>query len=148
MSTVFDDVLDSFQSVLQAAPAVAAVVDVDEVDTIPEEVSEAIQISPAVGNPQRVGGIEGQPVEWQFGVRVAVYARLTGASARTTANTLMAQAYARLAVNTDLGLGASVYIGDPVVNWAAARHAQHFQCVELLYTVRCRTEAFSLETPA
>lgn len=146
MATVFDDIVDAFKTVLQQAPAVCTVVESDQVDQIPEEVDQAVEVEWLGAVPSQLGGIDGQPVEWEARVRVGLYARKTGSSARADVGTLLAAVYARLAANTSLGLGDSVYISPPTLDASSARQAQHLAGVDLLYPVRCRTEGLTLET--
>jgi hypothetical protein len=142
--TVFDDIIAAFKTVLQQAPAVCAVVETDDVDEVPEDVGQAVHVELDNANPQQLGGIQGNPVEWEVRVRVGLYVRKSGASARPDLGVLLATVYARLAANTNLGLGDGVFIGEPTVDWSAARLAQRLNECDLYYTVRCRTSGLSL----
>lgn len=146
MSTVFDDIVDAFKTVLQQAPAVCSVVEADQLDEIPEETAQAVEVDWLGATPSQLGGIDGQPVEWEARVRVSLYARKTGGSARADVGTLLAAVYARLASTTNLGLGDSVYISPPTLDASAARQAQHMAGVDMFYPVRCRTQGMTLDT--
>lgn len=144
MSTAFDDVVDAFKAVLQQNPAVCPVVESDQVDQIPEDVAQAVEVEWVGAVPQEAG-IEGQPVEWNARVRVGLYARKSGSSARADAGTLLAAVFARLAANTDLGLGDAVYIYPPTLDASAARQGDRMAGVDMLYPVRVRTEGLTLD---
>lgn len=143
--TVFDDVIDAFQTVLQQAPAVCPLVETDDVDEVPEDVAQALHLALDSANPQQLGGLQGNPVEWELRVRVGLYVRKSGASARADVGTLLAAVYARLAANPSLGLGDGVFISEPVLDWSAARQAQRMNGCDLFYTVRCRTSGSTLD---
>lgn len=142
--TVFDAVIGAFKTVLQQAPAVCTVIEEDSVDEVPEDVAQAVDVALDIANPQQLGGIQGNPVEWDVRVRVSLYARKTGASARADLGVLLAAVYARLAANQSLGLGDGVFIGEPTVDWSSARQAQRLNGCDLYYTVRCRTSGLTL----
>lgn len=142
--TVFDDIVDAFKTVLQQAPAVCTVVETDDVDAVPEEVVQAVHVELDNANPRLVGGIQGNPVEWEVRVRVSLYVRKSGASARPDLGVLLAAVYARLAANANLALGDGVFLGEPAVDWSAARQAQRLNECDLYYPVRCRTSGQTL----
>lgn len=142
--TVFDDIIAAFKTVLQQSPAVCTVVETDDVDEVPEDVAQAVHVELDNANPQQLGGIQGNPVEWEVRVRVGLYVRKSGASARPDLSVLLATVYARLAANTNLGLGDRVFIGEPTVDWSAARLAQRLNECDLYYPVRCRTSGMTL----
>lgn len=142
-ATAFDDVVDAFKAVLQQNPAVCPVVESDQVDQIPEEAAQAVEVEWMGAVPQEAG-IEGQPIEWNARVRVGLYARKTGSSARSDAGTLLSSVFARLAANPSLGLGDAVYIYPPTLDASAARQGERMAGVDLLYPVRVRTEGLTL----
>lgn len=142
--TVFDAIAYAFKSVLESGTPVCNVIELDESEEIADGLAEAVAITPASAVPDRVGGIEGNPVEWSYRVRLELYASARGASARVAANDLFTRVYARLAADPSLGLGAGVYIGDPAVDWSQIRRVKRYACCDLYYTVRCRTGGATL----
>ncbi|MDF3821975.1 hypothetical protein P3G55_18870 [Leptospira sp. 96542] len=143
--TVFDAVVDAFAAVLGAAPAVCQSIATDEVDEVPADTTQAIEITGLDASPLVLGGIEGNPVDWELRVRVGLYARKSGANAGPDVGALLAAAYARLAANRNLGLGDDVYISEPAIGFGVDRKAQRLASRDLIYTVRCRTGSNSLE---
>lgn len=143
--TQFDLIADGFLSVLSAATAVSSDIKVDEYDEDPVAggKADAVRINLDTSDPQLVGGIDGNPVDWVTVVRVHCFASVAGASARPACNTLAKNAYAKLAANKSLGIDASkgVYIGEPRIEWATDKAATRLARATLTYRVTHRTAA-------
>lgn len=143
MTTAFDTLIDTMAALLAAAPAVSAAVEKDEVDTIPDDLDSAVEVTLADTVPTQLGGIHGNPVDWQTMLRVVCHARATGtgATARTACNALVAAVHAKVMADTTLGLGPDWHVEAPRLNWDAARKASRMAACEMLYLVRHRTGA-------
>lgn len=147
MDTIFDQIVDAFKTVLSAATAVSADIEVDQLDEdpVPEASADAVRITLDTSIPQQLGGINGNPVDWETVVIVTCLARLAGASARPAANTLAKNAYAKLAADQSLGLSAAgVYIGEPSIDWATDRSATRNARATLTYRVSHRTSGLAI----
>lgn len=147
MSTAFDDLADAFASVLGQSPAVCAVIEQDDVQPLAAADTTAITIVLGDSQPEQLGGILGNPVDWITEVSVHCMASALAANARPAAHTLAAAAYARLATDPSLGLAdsAGVHIGEPLVRRQFERAERRFALVTLVYSVRHRTTSLNLE---
>lgn len=146
MSTAFDTIITTMAALLASGTPVAAQIETDDVDSIPEDVATAVELLLSESEPSQLGGIQGNPVDWITRVRVTCHARAvgTGATARSAVNALVQAVHARYMADTTLGLGPDVHIGAPSLNWDAARKAQRLAACELLYTVTHRTSGTAL----
>jgi len=140
MSSAFDSIITGFVTLLTQNPAVCPFVETDE-DENPIPTGRATSILVTLGNadPQQLGGINGNPVDWLTEVRVRCIASANATSARPAANTLANAAYTRLASTPDLALGTGCYIGQPRIEWDVERAATRLAAATLIYTVQHRT---------
>jgi hypothetical protein len=139
--TAFDQIIDSVAALLAGAPAVCTTIRTDEVDEFPEEISQAVEIDLGNSAAATLGGLTGNPLDWQTPVRITCHAKATtGATARQAANALVAAVYARLMATPDLGLGNGAHLHPELqLNWAAARKAHRMAACEMHMTVIHRT---------
>lgn len=147
MSTAFDDLADAFASVLGQSPAVCSVIEQDDVQPLAAADTTAITIVLGDSQPQQLGGIQGNPVDWITEISVHCLAGALAVNARPAAHTLAAAAYARLATDPSLGLAdsAGVHIGEPVLRRQFERTERRFALVTLVYSVQHRTTSLNLE---
>jgi len=146
MSTVFDNIVAAFDTKLSAATAVCTHIETDEdALPLPEGRTESVLIWMTDSEPQPLGELHGNPVDWLSVVVVRCIASLGGASARSAANVIAGKVYARLAATPDLGLGDAVFIGEPRIRWATDKAATRLAEAVLTYTVRHRTSGLTVE---
>lgn len=147
--SAFDTLIAAFAAKLSAATAISAriVTDLDDQDALPAGYTDAIVINLQNADPEQVGGILGNPVDWVTTVTVRCMASATGATARTAAGTLASAAYARLATDPTLGIATAsgVHIGEPAIGWDLGQAATRFCACTLTYSVRHRTTSLTLE---
>ena len=119
----------------------------DDQDALPASYTDAIVINLQNADPEQLGGILGNPVDWVTTVTVRCMASATGATARTAAGTLASAAYARLATDPTLGIATAsgVHIGEPAIGWELGQAATRFCACTLTYSVRHRTTSLTLE---
>lgn len=148
--TAFDTLLNAFVTVVSAGPALSANIyadrDVSD-DALPEGQATALVLNLSDADPQPVGGIAGNPVDWTTTVVITCLARVHGSSARGAVNTLASAVYARIAANPALGTGpgSGVFAGEPRIDWQFERAAARFAAATLTYTVQHRTTSLTLE---
>lgn len=147
--SAFDTLIAAFAAQLAVATAITTriVTDLDDQDALPASYTDAIVINLQNADPEQVGGILGNPVDWVTTVAVRCMASATGATARTAAGTLASAAYARLATDPTLGIaaGSGVHIGEPAIAWDLGQAATRFCACTLTYSVRHRTTSLTLE---
>lgn len=147
--SAFDTLIAAFAAKLAAATAISTriVTDLDDQDALPASYTDAIVINLQNADPEQVGGILGNPVDWVTTVTVRCMASATGATARTAAGTLASAAYARLATDPTLGISTAsgVHIGEPAIGWELGQAATRFCACTLTYSVRHRTTSLTLE---
>ena len=147
--SAFDTLIAAFSAKLAAATAISTriVTDLDDQDALPASYTDAIVINLQNADPEQVGGILGNPVDWVTTVTVRCMASATGATARTAAGTLASAAYARLATDPTLGIATAsgVHIGEPAIGWDLGQAATRFCACTLTYSVRHRTTSLTLE---
>lgn len=145
MSSAFDSLISGATALLTAATSVCPHVGTDaDVEPLPAGRTAAIVVTLGTAQPQQMGGIAGNPVDWLTDLRVGCYASANAASARAAANTLANAAYTRLATDPSLGLGAGVFIGEPRIEWATEQAATRLACATLIYSVSHRTSGGNL----
>lgn len=145
MSSAFDSIITGFVTQLNAGTPVCPFVETDEDENpIPEGRATSILVTMGSAEPQALGGIHGNPVDWLTEVRVRCVASANATSARPAANTLANAAYTRLAAAPDLGLGDGTHIGQPRIEWDVERAATRLAAATLVYTVSHRTAAGNL----
>lgn len=144
--TAFDDIADAIATLLGQSPAVCAVIEQDDVEPLPagDADQQAIVVVLGDSEPQQLGGIAGNPIDWVTTVFVRCLATAAADNARPLANGLAAAAYARLAATPDLGI-TGVYIGEPTLRRRADRSAYRHAEVALVYDVQHRTSSQTLE---
>lgn len=146
--TAFDTIVDGFVAQLSAATAVCPFIETDG-DAEPLPAGRAASILVLLGNaePQQMGGIAGNPVDWVTEVQVKCYASANATSARPAANTLAGAAYARLAATPSLAIasGSGVFIGEPRIEWETDQAATRMACTTLTYSVTHRTTNLTLD---
>ena len=143
MSTAFDTIEDAFATKLAQATAVCAHILVDEVEPLPAEYESAINITLVSAEPQQLGLIDGNPIDWITQIHVRCYASAKATSPRPAANTLAGAAYARLAADPSLGI-AGVYIGEPTLSWEFDQAATRMAICVMAYNVQHRTSGLTL----
>jgi hypothetical protein len=147
--SAFDTLIAAFAAKLAAATAISTriVTDLDDQDALPASYTDAIVINLQNADPEQLGGILGNPVDWVTTVTVRCMASATGATARTAAGTLASAAYARLATDPTLGIATAsgVHIGEPAIGWELGQAATRFCACTLTYSVRHRTTSLTLE---
>lgn len=147
--SAFDTLIDAFATKLGEATAVCAriVKDLDDQEALPASYTNAIVINLQNADPQQLGDIRGNPVDWITNVTVKCMASATATSARPAAGALAASAYARLSSDPALGIaaGSGVYIGEPSISWELGQAATRFCACTLTYSVRHRTTSLTLE---
>lgn len=145
MSSAFDAIVSGFIALLSAATPVCPNIESDG-DSEPLPAGRTASILVILGNaqPSQLGGIIGNPVDWQTEVAVKCFASANATSARPAANTLANAAYTRLATDPSLGLGSNVFIGEPVIEWETDQAATRLACATLTYTVSHRTTGGNL----
>lgn len=147
-TTAFDDIIGAFQARLQLATAVCPNIEVDDdAEPLPAARTESVLITLAGAEPEPLGGIEGNPIDWITRVNVHCFASNTGSSARPAVNTLARKVYERLAADKALGLAADkgVYIGEPKFSWETDKADRRYARCTLAYQVRHRTVNLSLD---
>lgn len=148
MSTAFESLVTAFVSKLSANPAVCTYVEADA-DAEPLPAGRTASILVVLGNsqPQQLGGLQGNPVEWITQVTVKCFASANAASARPAAYALAGAAYARLAADPSLGLAGSsgTFIGEPDIEPETDQAATRLACANLVYSVRHRTTSLTLD---
>ena len=147
--SAFDTLIAAFAAKLAVATAISTriVTDLDDLDALPASYTDAIVINLQNADPEQLGGILGNPVDWVTTVTVRCMASATGATARTAAGTLASAAYARLATDPTLGIATAsgVHIGEPAIGWELGQAATRFCACTLTYSVRHRTTSLTLE---
>lgn len=145
MSSAFDSILDGFVTLLNSATPVCPFVETDaEAEPLPAGRTQSIVVTLGTAQPQQLGGIAGNPVDWATEVKVNCFASANATSARPAANTLANAAYTRLATDPSLGLGVGVFIGEPRIEWETEQGATRMALATLIYTVSHRTSGGSL----
>ncbi len=145
MSSAFDDLVAGFVTSLTSVIPVCTFVETDpDAEPLPSGRTTSILITLGAAQPQQLGGIAGNPVDWATEVNVKCFASANATSARPAANTLANAAYTRLATDPSVGLGASVFIGEPRIEWEAEQAATRLATTTLIYTVSHRTSGGSL----
>lgn len=145
MSSAFDNILNGFVALLTSATPVCPFVETDaETEPLPAGRTASILVTLGTAQPQQLGGIAGNPVDWATEVSVKCFASANATSARPAANTLANAAYTRLATDPSLGLGAGAYIGEPRIEWESDQAATRMALATLIYTVSHRTTSGSL----
>ena len=147
MSSAFDVLADAFATVLGQSPAVSSNIEQDDVLPLPAADTTGITIVLGASQPEQLGGILGNPVDWITEVAVHCMASALATTARPAAHTLAGAAYARLAADPSLGIAdaAGVHIGEPEVRRQFDRTERRFALVTLVYSVRHRTTSLTLE---
>ena len=143
MSTAFDALLDAFEAALAATPVICSNILTDDPDPLSVDDTEAIVVSLGVSDPQQLGQLQGNPVDWATEVHVKCFAAANATSARPAAHTLMKSAYARLAADPSLGIDG-VFIGEPAISRESDRAATRTYAVTLTYNVQHRTTSLTL----
>ena len=145
MSSAFDSIVEGFVTLLTTATPVCPFVETDaETEPLPAGRTASILVTLGVAQPQQLGGIAGNPVDWATEVSVKCFASANATSARPAANTLANAAYTRLATDPSVGQGVSVFIGEPRIEWGAEQAATRLATTTLIYTVTHRTTGGSL----
>lgn len=142
--TAFESLLAGVAAALSSGTPVSTAILTDEAEPIADNVTEAIVVVLGDAVPQQLGGITGNPVDWQTEIQVRCMARATGESARPAASALAAAAYARLAAAPSVGVEGA-YIGEPTIRWEAEKSATRLALCTLIYTVQHRTTSLTLE---
>lgn len=143
--SAFDTLLDAFVSTLNTPTPVCAHIETDgDTDPLPAGRTASIIVELGGSQSTQLGGLSGNPVDWATQIHVKCFASATAASARPAANALASAAYSRLSADPGLGLGASVFIGEPQIAWDAAQVANRICCASLTYTVSHRTTGGTL----
>lgn len=148
MSTAFDYIIQAFVDQLSAATPVCDHIETDEdSDPLPAGRAASITVTLGIAQPQQLGGIAGQPVDWTTEVVLRCFAVSIGTSARPAANALAAAVYARLAASPDLGLDPAkgIFIGEPRIEWASQRAETRLASTTLTYSVSHRTTSATLD---
>lgn len=148
MSTAFDDLINGFVAQLSAGTPVCEHIETDEdSDPLPEGRATTVCIALGAAQPQQLGGLDGNPIDWVTEVQVRCYATVNGTSARPAANALAAAVYARLAATPDLGLDPQkgVFIGTPRIDWLTQRAETRLAAATLVYSVAHRTTFATLD---
>lgn len=147
MSTAFDDLADAFVAVLGQSPAVSNNIEQDDVLPLPVADTSGITVVLGESQPEQLGGIQGNPVDWITEVSVHCMASALASNARPAAHTLAGAAYARLALDPSLGTAeaAGVHIGEPTIRRQFDRAERRFALITLVYSVRHRTTSLNLE---
>lgn len=145
MSSAFDSIVAGFAALLASGTAVCSFIETDD-DTEPLPAGRTQSILIVLGNaqPQQLGGIAGNPVDWLTEISVKCYASAHATSARPAANTLANAAYTRLATDPSLALGSEVFIGEPRIEWETDQSATRMAIATLTYTVSHRTTGGTL----
>jgi hypothetical protein len=144
MSTAFDNILDAFAAKLRAATPVSNFIFVDEYDEpLPLGQSEAVVVSLGDSDPQPLGSLAFNPVDWITQVNVKCLTSANATSPRPAAGTLAAAAYARLATDPSLGMDG-VFIGEPLLHREAEQAATRLATCTLTYSVHHRTTGLTL----
>ncbi len=143
MSTAFDAIEDAFASKLSAATPVCANILVDQADPLPADYTSAVNIIPVGADPQQLGAITGNPVDWLTQIHVKCYANANATSPRPAANALAGAVYARLAADPSLGI-AGVFIGEPTLSWEFDQATTRMAICILAYSVQHRTSSLTL----
>lgn len=148
MSGAFDSLVDGFVAQLTAATAVCPFIETDgDAEPLPAGRTTSIVVLLSAAEPQQMGGIAGNPVDWITEVRVKCYASANATSARPAANTLASAAYARLAATPSLAIasGSGVFIGEPRISFETEQAATRMACTTLTYSVSHRTTNLTLD---
>jgi len=150
--TIFEAIVDAFASRLSASPALSGYIDKHDADPMPDSRSSSILVRILAAEPQQLGGIAGNPVDWVSLVEVQCAATTVHTVAVPTAvppaMALVLAAYARLASTPDLGLPveAGVFIGEPVIRFPEpVQAANRIAVCTLSYSVQHRTTSLNLE---
>jgi hypothetical protein len=147
-TTAFDDLLGAFQTRLQLATAVCPNVELDEdAEPLPAGRTESVLITLGSADPQPLGGIEGNPIDWVTQINVHCFASNAGSSARPAVNTLARKVYERLAADKAVGLPAATgtFIGEPQFTWETDKADRRYARCTLSYRVQHRTANLSLD---
>lgn len=145
MSTAFDSILTGFATLLASGTPVCPYIETDEdAEPLPTGRTQSILVVLGSAQAQQLAGLSGNPVDWLTEVHVKCYASANATSARPAANTLANAAYTRLATDPSLGLGVSVFIGEPRIEWETDQTATRMALATLIYTVSHRTTGGSL----
>lgn len=111
---------------------------------IPAEHQHAIVIRIASA-PGAVSGIKLGPIDWNTVIEVDLYARCTPAQDPEDAvDTLLGDAFARLAANPALAAGVMDTLAEPQLDWQFAEADNTLVCVTLQLRVIHRTEGLTL----
>lgn len=148
MSTAFDDLISAFVAQLSAGTPVCDHIETDEdSDPLPAGRTASITVTLGAAQPQQLGGLAGQPVDWLTEVALRCFAATNGTSARPAASALAAAVYARLAGTPGLGLDPAkgVFIGEPRIEWASQRTETRLASTTLTYSVSHRTTSATLD---
>lgn len=144
MSTAFDAIVDAFAAKLRAATAVSNFIYVDEYDEpLPAGQSEALVVSLGDSDPQPLGLLAGNPIDWVTQVNVKCLASANATSPRPAVSTLAAAVYARLATDPSLGIDG-VFIGEPLLHRETEQAATRLATCTLTYSVHHRTTGLTL----
>jgi len=147
MSTAFDDLVDAFALQLGQAPAVCANIYTDDADPLPVGDASSVLVTLGSSEPETLGGVHGNPIDWLTQVQVHCVARTIATSARPGAHTLAALVYARLAADPSVGMAddAGVHIGEPAISREIDKASNRMAVCTLSYSVRHRTSSSTLE---
>lgn len=144
MSSAFDSLVAGFVALLSSSTPVCPFIEADaEAEPLPAGRTASVLV--ALGNAQPSAlAMSGAPVDWLTDVSVKCFASAVATSARPAANTLANAVYTRLATDPSLGLGDSVYIGEPRIDWDSEQSATRMAVATLTYTVSHRTTSGTL----
>ena len=148
MSTAFENVVTAFVAKLSDTPAVCAFIEADaDAEPLPAGRTSSILVVLGNSQPQQLGGINGNPVEWITQVTVKCFASANATSARPAAYALAGAAYTRLAADPSLGLASSTgaFIGEPDIEPETDAALTRMACANLIYSVRHRTTSLTLD---
>jgi len=146
--SAFDTLVDGFVARLSASTAVCPFIETDgDAEPLPTGRTASIVVTLGNAEPQQMGGITGNPVDWLTEVQVKCFASANGTSARPAANNLASAAYARLATDPSLAIaaGSGVFIGEPRIEWETEQAATRMACTTLTYSVSHRTTNSTLD---
>lgn len=145
MSSAFDSLVAGFTALLGQPTAVCPYIETDaDSEPLPAGRNQSILVTLDNAQPQQLGGLAGNPVDWQTEVHVKCFASANATSARPAANTLANAAYTRLATDPGLGLGVGIFIGEPRIEWQTEQATTRLAVATLIYTVQHRTTGSSL----
>lgn len=148
MTTAFDQLIDGFAALLASGTPVCDHIETDsDADPLPKGRETSISITLGTAQPQLMGGLAGNPVDWITDITVRCFASAKTTSARPAANALAAAAYARLAATPGLGIDSAkgVFIGEPRIDWDLERAETRLASAALVYSVTHRTSNSTLD---